>query len=32
MHHGKAHEDGPPKELMAAPRTPEIANFVGSVG
>ncbi|MEO8652376.1 MAG: amino acid ABC transporter ATP-binding protein [Hyphomicrobiaceae bacterium] len=31
MHHGKVHEEGSPKELMAAPKTPELANFVGSV-
>jgi polar amino acid transport system ATP-binding protein len=31
MHHGKVHEEGPPKELMAAPKTQELAQFVGSV-
>jgi polar amino acid transport system ATP-binding protein len=31
MHHGKVHEEGPPKELFAAPSTPELAQFVSSV-
>jgi polar amino acid transport system ATP-binding protein len=31
MHHGKVHEEGAPKALFAAPRTPELAQFVGSV-
>ena len=31
MHLGKVHEEGPPKELFANPKTPELANFVGSV-
>jgi polar amino acid transport system ATP-binding protein len=31
MHHGKVHEEGPPKELFAAPGTPELAQFVGSL-
>jgi polar amino acid transport system ATP-binding protein len=31
MHMGKVHEEGPPKELFANPRTPELQNFVGSV-
>ena len=30
MHLGKVHEEGPPKELFAAPKTPELQNFVGS--
>lgn len=30
MHQGKVHEEGPPKELFANPRTPELAHFVGS--
>ena len=32
MHHGKVHEAGPPKEVFAAPKTPELAQFVGSIG
>jgi polar amino acid transport system ATP-binding protein len=32
MHHGKVHEAGPPKEIFAAPKTPELAQFIGSVG
>jgi polar amino acid transport system ATP-binding protein len=32
MHHGKVHEQGPPKEVFAAPKTPELAQFVGSIG
>jgi len=31
MHQGKVHEVGDPKELMANPKTPELANFIGSV-
>lgn len=31
MHQGKVHEVGPPQELFANPRTPEFANFIGSV-
>jgi len=31
MHLGKVHEEGAPKELFANPKTPELANFVGSV-
>jgi polar amino acid transport system ATP-binding protein len=31
MHHGKVHEEGLPKELFAAPGTPELAQFVGSL-
>jgi polar amino acid transport system ATP-binding protein len=31
MHEGKVHEVGDPKELMANPRTSELANFIGSV-
>jgi polar amino acid transport system ATP-binding protein len=31
MHHGKVHEEGPPKELFASPGTPELAQFVGSL-
>src|SRR4249920_1902615 len=32
MHHGKVHEEGVPKEVFAAPRTPELQQFVGQVG
>jgi polar amino acid transport system ATP-binding protein len=31
MHQGKVHEEGPPKVLFANPRTPELAQFVGSI-
>ena len=31
MHQGKVHETGDPKVLFANPRTPELANFIGSV-
>jgi polar amino acid transport system ATP-binding protein len=31
MHQGRVHEEGPPKQLFAAPRTPELAQFVGSI-
>jgi polar amino acid transport system ATP-binding protein len=31
MHQGKVHEEGPPKELFAAPKTPELAQFVSSI-
>ena len=30
MHQGRVHEEGPPKELFAAPKTPELRQFVGS--
>jgi polar amino acid transport system ATP-binding protein len=30
MHQGKVHEEGPPKELFANPKTPELAQFIGS--
>jgi polar amino acid transport system ATP-binding protein len=30
MHLGKVHEEGPPKELFAAPKTAELQNFIGS--
>jgi polar amino acid transport system ATP-binding protein len=30
--HGKVHEEGVPKEVFAAPRTPELQQFVGQVG
>jgi polar amino acid transport system ATP-binding protein len=32
MHHGKVHEEGHPKEVFAAPKTPELQNFIGSIG
>ena len=32
MHHGKVHEEGPPKQVFAAPRTPELQQFVSSIG
>jgi polar amino acid transport system ATP-binding protein len=32
MHHGKVHEEGPPKTLFAAPKSPELAQFIGSIG
>ena len=31
MHQGMVHEEGPPKELMAAPRTPELRQFIGAI-
>ncbi len=31
MHMGKVHEEGPPKELFAQPKTPELAQFVSSI-
>ena len=31
MHHGRIHESGDPRQVFADPRTPELANFVGSV-
>ncbi|CAD5109989.1 amino acid ABC transporter ATP-binding protein [Zestomonas carbonaria] len=31
MHQGRVHEIGDPKELFSAPKTPELANFIGSV-
>jgi len=31
MHHGKVHEQGPPKDVFAAPKTPELAQFIGSI-
>jgi polar amino acid transport system ATP-binding protein len=31
MHHGKVHEQGPPKQVFAAPKTPELQQFVGSI-
>lgn len=31
MHQGKIHEQGNPKTVFAAPSTPELANFIGSV-
>jgi polar amino acid transport system ATP-binding protein len=32
MHQGRVHEVGAPKDLFNAPATPELANFIGSVG
>jgi polar amino acid transport system ATP-binding protein len=32
MHYGKVHEEGPPKQIFAAPMTPELQQFVGSIG
>jgi len=32
MHQGKMHEEGPPKQLFAAPTTPELRQFIGSTG
>jgi polar amino acid transport system ATP-binding protein len=32
MHHGKVHEQGPPKAVFAAPKTPELQQFVSSIG
>ena len=31
MHQGRVHEEGPPKVLFANPKTPELAQFVGSI-
>ncbi len=32
MHQGRVHEVGAPKDLFSAPATPELANFIGSIG
>ena len=32
MHHGKVHETGVPKDVFAAPKTPELQQFVGGIG
>ena len=32
MHEGRIHEQGSPARLFAAPGTPELASFIGSVG
>ena len=32
MHHGKVHEQGAPKEVFAAPKTPELQQFVSGIG
>jgi polar amino acid transport system ATP-binding protein len=32
MHHGKVHKQGVPKEVFAAPQTPEFQQFVGTIG
>jgi len=31
MHHGKVHEQGPPKQLFSAPRTPELQQFISAI-
>ena len=31
MYQGRVHEEGPPKALFSAPKTPELAQFVGSI-
>ena len=31
MHQGRIHESGAPAELFAHPKTPELANFIGSI-
>lgn len=31
MHEGRIHESGEPGELFANPKTPELANFIGSI-
>jgi polar amino acid transport system ATP-binding protein len=31
MHQGRVHEMGPPAELFAAPRTPELQQFLASI-
>jgi polar amino acid transport system ATP-binding protein len=31
MHQGKVHEEGPPAEVFAAPKSPELQQFLGSV-
>jgi polar amino acid transport system ATP-binding protein len=32
MHQGKVHEEGRPKDLFAAPKSPELTQFIGSIG
>jgi polar amino acid transport system ATP-binding protein len=32
MHQGKVHEEGRPKDLFASPKSPELAQFIGSIG
>lgn len=32
MHHGRIHEQGPPRALFEAPTTPELQQFVSAVG
>jgi polar amino acid transport system ATP-binding protein len=32
MHQGKVHETGKPKEVFAAPKTPELQQFVSGIG
>jgi polar amino acid transport system ATP-binding protein len=31
MHHGKVHEQGDPKTVFRAPKTPELQQFIGSI-
>jgi polar amino acid transport system ATP-binding protein len=31
MHHGKVHETGPPKQVFAAPKSPELQQFIGAI-
>ena len=31
MHQGRVHEIGPPEEVFARPRTPELQQFLGMV-
>ncbi len=31
MHEGRIHESGEPQDLFANPKTPELANFIGSI-
>ncbi|MCC8189906.1 MAG: amino acid ABC transporter ATP-binding protein [Planctomycetes bacterium] len=32
MHHGRVHEQGHPREVFAAPTTPELASFIAGTG
>jgi polar amino acid transport system ATP-binding protein len=32
MHHGRVHEEGPPKAIFASPATVELRQFIGAVG
>ena len=31
MHEGRIHESGAPQDLFSNPKTPELANFIGSI-